>query len=120
MLQIQLPDNLLAEIEAAGVTGSAVDAFVQQAVREKLAAAKMDGRKSLTKQTSSRRSMNSMRSVTQWISVLRALICLAINCMNAVDTNVLIYRLDRSEPSKRAVASMLSQWDSEKCTTYCL
>jgi len=36
MLNIQLPDNLLQEIEAAGVTGSAVDAFVQQAVREKL------------------------------------------------------------------------------------
>ncbi len=38
MLQIQLPDSLLREIEAAGVTGSAVDGFVQQAVREKLAA----------------------------------------------------------------------------------
>jgi hypothetical protein len=36
MLQIQLPDSLLAEIEAAGVTGSAVDEFIQQAVREKL------------------------------------------------------------------------------------
>jgi hypothetical protein len=41
MLQIQLPDNLLAEIEAAGVTGSAMDSFVQQAVREKLAVAKV-------------------------------------------------------------------------------
>lgn len=41
MLQIQLPDNLLQEIEAAGVTGSAVDAFVQQAVREKLVATKL-------------------------------------------------------------------------------
>lgn len=37
MLQIQLPDSLLQEIEAAGVTRSAVDGFVQQAVREKLA-----------------------------------------------------------------------------------
>ncbi len=38
MSQIQLPDALLQQIEAAGVTGSAVDAFVQQAVREKRAA----------------------------------------------------------------------------------
>lgn len=38
MLQIHLPDSLLAEIESAGVTGSAVDGFVQQAIREKLAA----------------------------------------------------------------------------------
>lgn len=36
MLQIHLPDSLLAEIKSAGVTGSAVDGFVQQAVREKL------------------------------------------------------------------------------------
>jgi len=38
MLHIQLPDNLLQQIEAAGVTGSAVDAFIEQAVREKLVA----------------------------------------------------------------------------------
>ena len=37
MLHIELPDCLLQQIEAAGVTGSAVDEFVQQAVREKLA-----------------------------------------------------------------------------------
>jgi hypothetical protein len=36
MLQIELPDNLLQQIESAGVTGSAVCEFVQQAVREKL------------------------------------------------------------------------------------
>ena len=36
MSQVQIPDALLREIEAAGVTGSAVDGFVQQAVREKL------------------------------------------------------------------------------------
>ena len=41
MLQIQLPDSLLHEIEAAGVAGSGVDAFVHQAIREKLAAAKL-------------------------------------------------------------------------------
>ena len=49
MLNIQLPANLLAEIEAAGVSGNAVDAFVQQAILEKLAAAKWLRRKSLTK-----------------------------------------------------------------------
>ncbi|MCI0331925.1 MAG: hypothetical protein L0228_01710 [Planctomycetes bacterium] len=38
MSQIQIPDALLQQIEAAGVTGAAVDAFVQQAVREKLVA----------------------------------------------------------------------------------
>ncbi len=38
MLQIELPDSLLQQIESAGVTGSAVREFVQQAVREKLAA----------------------------------------------------------------------------------
>ena len=36
MLQIELPDNLLQQIESAGVTGSAVREFVQQAVQEKL------------------------------------------------------------------------------------
>lgn len=41
MLQIELPDSLRQEIEAAGVTGSAIDAFVQQAVFEKLAAARL-------------------------------------------------------------------------------
>jgi hypothetical protein len=36
MSQIQLPDALIQQIEAAGITGCAVDEFVQQAVREKL------------------------------------------------------------------------------------
>jgi len=36
MSQIQIPDTLLQQIEAAGLTGSAVDEFVQQAVCEKL------------------------------------------------------------------------------------
>lgn len=38
MSHIQLPDTLIQQIEAAGLTGGAVDEFVQQAVREKLAA----------------------------------------------------------------------------------
>jgi hypothetical protein len=38
MLHVILPDTLIQQIEAAGVTGGAVDEFVQQAVREKLAA----------------------------------------------------------------------------------
>lgn len=38
MLPIELPENLLQQIESTGVTGSAVREFVQQAVREKLAA----------------------------------------------------------------------------------
>ncbi len=38
MLQIEIPENLLHQIESTGVTGSAVREFVQQAVREKLAA----------------------------------------------------------------------------------
>jgi hypothetical protein len=37
MSQIQVPDSLIRQIEAAGLTGVAVDEFVQQAVREKLA-----------------------------------------------------------------------------------
>jgi hypothetical protein len=37
MSQIQIPDSLIQQIEAAGLTGIAVDEFVQQAVREKLA-----------------------------------------------------------------------------------
>lgn len=36
MSQIQISDALLQQIQSAGVTGSAVDAFVEQAVREKL------------------------------------------------------------------------------------
>jgi hypothetical protein len=36
MSQIHIPDVLVAQIEATGVTGGAVDEFVQQAVREKL------------------------------------------------------------------------------------
>lgn len=36
MLHIELSDTLLQQIEAAGVPGNAVDAFVEQAVREKL------------------------------------------------------------------------------------
>lgn len=35
---IQIPDALLHQIEATGLTGGAVDEFVQQAVREKLSA----------------------------------------------------------------------------------
>jgi hypothetical protein len=35
-LTIELPDNLLQQIEAAGVTRTAVDEFVHAAVREKL------------------------------------------------------------------------------------
>jgi hypothetical protein len=38
MSQIQIPDTLIQQIEAAGVSGGAVDEFVRQAVREKLAA----------------------------------------------------------------------------------
>ena len=38
MSQIQIPETLIQQIEAVGVTGGAVDEFVQQAVREKLAA----------------------------------------------------------------------------------
>jgi hypothetical protein len=41
MSQIHLSEVLLQQIEAAGVTGSAVDAFVEQAVREKLAVANL-------------------------------------------------------------------------------
>jgi hypothetical protein len=41
MLHVELPDSLLQQIEAAGVTGSAVDDFVRQAVREKLAIAQL-------------------------------------------------------------------------------
>ena len=37
MSHIQLPDTLIHQIEAAGVSGGAVDEFVAQAVREKLA-----------------------------------------------------------------------------------
>lgn len=37
MCAIQLPDALVAQIAAAGVASEAVDAFVEQAVREKLA-----------------------------------------------------------------------------------
>jgi hypothetical protein len=37
MSQIQVPDSLIQQLEAAGLTGVAVDEFVQQAVREKLA-----------------------------------------------------------------------------------
>ena len=44
MLHIELPDSLLQQIEAAGVTGSAVDEFVRQAVQEKLAIAKLSAR----------------------------------------------------------------------------
>jgi hypothetical protein len=36
MSHVQIPDTLLQQIHTAGVTGSAVDEFVQQAVREKL------------------------------------------------------------------------------------
>jgi hypothetical protein len=41
MLNVQLPESLLQQIEAAGVTSSDVDAFVEQAVREKLAIANL-------------------------------------------------------------------------------
>ena len=37
MLHIELPDSLLQQLEATGLTGGAIDEFVQQAVREKLA-----------------------------------------------------------------------------------
>jgi len=37
MSHVEIPDVLLQQIEAAGLTGGAVDEFVQQAVREKLA-----------------------------------------------------------------------------------
>jgi uncharacterized protein YoaH (UPF0181 family) len=37
MSQIQLPDALIQQIQAAGVSGGAIAEFVQQAVREKLA-----------------------------------------------------------------------------------
>lgn len=36
MSEIRISDALLQQIQAAGVTGSGVDAFVEQAVREKL------------------------------------------------------------------------------------
>ena len=36
MFNLELSDSLLQQIEAAGFTGSAVDGFVQQAIREKL------------------------------------------------------------------------------------
>lgn len=41
MSHIQIPDALIHQIEAAGVTGSAVDEFVRQAVQEKLAIASL-------------------------------------------------------------------------------
>ncbi len=36
MSQVQIPDTLIQQIEAAGITPGAVNAFVEQAVREKL------------------------------------------------------------------------------------
>jgi hypothetical protein len=41
MSQIQIPESLLQQIEATGIRGSAVDVFVEQAVREKLAIASL-------------------------------------------------------------------------------
>ena len=42
MLTIHLPDALVAQIAAAGVPSGAVDAFVEQAVRDKLAGEEAD------------------------------------------------------------------------------
>ena len=38
MSHVDLPESLLQQIQAAGLTGGAIDEFVQQAVREKLRA----------------------------------------------------------------------------------
>ena len=37
MSHVELPDTLLQQIQASGLSGGAVDEFVQQAIREKLA-----------------------------------------------------------------------------------